>query len=138
MTGPLDDAVGEPIRSVIDQYLNEVSWAMRGSLAEQQAARDELREHIFAEMQDLELQGVDRSTALTQALSDLGHPSEVGKAMRASLRGRSLRRRLDQPEGALVFGARRDRHLPAAPVLLALAAALLTSGLVALFFVWPV
>jgi hypothetical protein len=128
----------DPIEEVVDRYLNEVSWAMRGSLAEQQAARDELREHIHAEMQDLELQGVDRGTALTQALHDLGDPSEVGRAMRASLRGRSLRRPLQQPEGALVFGPHRERHLPALALVLAIAAAVTTTGLVALVFIWPV
>jgi hypothetical protein len=129
MTDPLDE--------LVDRYLNEVSWAMGGKLAEQQAARDELREHIHAEAEDLALQGVDRESAVIQALHDLGEPSELGRAMRRSLGSRALRRPLRQPEGALVFGPRRERHMPRVGVMFALMGIAATSGVVALIYVWP-
>lgn len=120
-----------------ERYLNELCWAMGGSLGEQQAARDELRAHIQDETRELELQGASRNEATRRALADLGDPETVGRSMRASLGTAPLRRPLTQPAGALVLERRRDVHLPRRAVALALAASGLTTAAIALTYLWP-
>ncbi len=120
-----------------DRYLNEVCWAIGGTLAEQQAARDELRAHIQDEARELQLQGTAPAAAMRQALADLGAAEDVGRAMRASLGTLPLRRPLAQPAGALVLERRHDVHLPHRAVIAALAASALASSAVALTYLWP-
>jgi hypothetical protein len=124
-------------RARIDGYLNEVSWAMGGSLAEQQAARDELRAHIRDHVRELQLDGVEREAAVEQALADLGDPSALGHSLRASRGTHALRRPLAQPAGALILERRVEHHLPPPRVLLALAALVLMSLAASLVYVWP-
>jgi len=123
--------------NAIDRYLNEVSWAMGGTFAEQQAARDELRAHIRDEMRELQLEGVDDETALARALADLGDPAILGRTMRSSRGTTALRRALVQPEGALVLERRAVRHLPQPGVLLALAALMTVALVASIIYVWP-
>ena len=121
----------------IDRYLNEVSWAMGGTLAEQQAARDELRAHIEDGARELQLQGVAADGAVRQSLGDLGDAETVGRSMRGARGGASLRRPLVQPAGALILQRRRDVHLPARALVLALGASAITSAAVGLTYLWP-
>jgi len=121
----------------IDGYLNEVSWAMGGSFAEQQAARDELRAHIRDELRELRLAGVGEDAAIEQALHDLGDPVMLGRSMRASLGTAPLRRALVQPTGALVLARRNDRHLPPPRMLVALAAMCVMGIAASIVYVWP-
>jgi hypothetical protein len=121
----------------IDRYLNEVSWAMGGTLAEQQAARDELRAHIEDGARELQLQGMAADEAVRRALRDLGDAETVGRSMRGSRGGTSLRRPLVQPAGALILQRRRDVRLPARALVLALGASAITSAAVGLTYLWP-
>jgi hypothetical protein len=121
----------------IDRYLNEVSWAMGGTLAEQQAARDELRAHIEDGARELQLQGVAAGEAVRRALRDLGDAETVGRSMRGSRGGASLRRPLMQPAGALILQRRRDVRLPGRALVLALGASAITSAAVGLTYLWP-
>jgi hypothetical protein len=121
----------------IDRYLNEVSWAMGGTLAEQQAARDELRAHIEDGSRELQLQGVAAEEAVRRALRDLGDAETVGRSMRGARGGASLRRPLVQPAGALILQRRRDVRLPARALVLALGASAVTSAAVGLTYLWP-
>lgn len=120
-----------------DRYLNEVCWAMGGTLAEQQAARDELRAHIEDETRELGLQGVAPDDAIRRALSELGDAEIVGRSLWGSRGGVSLRRPLVQPAGALVLERRRDVHLPGRGLVLALGASAVASAAVGIVFVWP-
>jgi hypothetical protein len=120
-----------------DRYLNQVCWAMGGSLAEQQAARDELRAHIEDSAREMELQGVDPEEALRAAIAALGDADAVGRSMRASRGGAALGRPLLQPAGALVLARRRETHLPRPAVTLAIAASSLVAMAVALAYLWP-
>jgi hypothetical protein len=123
--------------SEVDRYLNEVTFAMGGPFAEQQAVRDELRAHIDAEVQELTLRGVSGDAAVARALADMGEPASVGRALRASRHTRPLRRPLAQPEGAVLVGHRRPLRLPRAPLLLALAAAGVAYGVLVIVYLWP-
>ena len=120
-----------------DHYLNEDGWAMGGTLAEQQAARDELRAHIEDETRELALQGIAPEDAIRRALSELGDAEVVGRSLRGSRGGASLRRPLVQPAGAMVLERRRDVHLPARGLVLALGASVVASAAVGIAFVWP-
>jgi hypothetical protein len=121
----------------IDGYLNEMSWAMGGSFAEQQAARDEIRAHIREHVRELQLEGVDEPGAIDRALADLGSPETLGRSMRGSRGKTPLQRALIQPEGALILERRREQHMPPARVLLALGAFVLVGFVVSLVYVWP-
>lgn len=121
----------------IDAYLNEMSWAMGGSLAEQQAARDELRAHIAEAAHDHELQGLSPDDALVAALRELGAPEDVGISMRASRGTTPLRKPLVQPEGALILNSHRVRNLPPFALLLAFGALAVAAIVAAFAFVWP-
>lgn len=120
-----------------DRYLNEVCWAMGGSLSEQQAARDELRIHIDDAVREMQLAGVGAEVALGRALDDLGDASVVGGAMRTSRGSVALSGALAQPTGALVLERRRDVHLPGRGLLLALGASAIASAGVGVAFLWP-
>lgn len=122
---------------LLDRYLNELSWAMGGSFAEQQAARDELRAHIRDAAREHELAGLTPNEALRTALHDLGDPTDVGRRMRASRGSTPLARPLVQPEGALILQPRRMRHLPPLALLLALAALAASSVGLAVAYAWP-
>lgn len=121
----------------VDRYLNEVCWAMGGSLAEQQAARDELRAHIAGQVRDFQRGGMSPDDALVRTLADLGDASAVGAAMRGSRGSGALRRPLVQPVGALVIGWRPTTHLPRPALLAALAAAAAFAAVVPLLYLWP-
>jgi len=121
----------------VDRYLNEVCWAMGGSLAEQQAVRDELRAHILEGARDFELQGVSSADALPRALRDLGDAEAVGRAMRRSRRTVALRRPMPQPEGALLLRRHREVHVPSGGVLFVLTACAAMSALVTFSYLWP-
>lgn len=123
--------------SAIDGYLNTLCWAMGGSFAEQQAVRDELREHIDAAVRDRAMQGVPPDDALPEALRDLGDPEELGRAMRASRGTPALRRPLMQPAGAVLIGRHRERSLPDARLLLVLGASWIAATVFALIYAWP-
>ncbi len=120
-----------------DRYLNEVCWAMGGSLSEQQAARDELRIHIDDAVREMQLAGVGAEVALGRALGDIGDASVVGRAMRTSRGSVALSSQLAQPVGALVLARRRDVHLPGRGLLLALGASAIASAGVGVAFLWP-
>ncbi len=122
---------------VIDAYLNEMSWAMGGSLAEQQAARDELRAHIDDAARASELQGAGAEDALRTALVELGDPSALGRAMQSSCGAGALRRPLVQPLGALVLERHRERHLPSPRLAIALMLSVFAIMIVALAYAWP-
>lgn len=122
---------------LIDRYLNELCWAMGGSLAEQQTARDELRAHIVDAVREAELAGAASDDALRQALEGLGPAAAVGRAWRASRTTSALRRELVQPEGALILARRRERHLPAPILMLALAGSLAAAVAAVLAYAWP-
>lgn len=122
---------------LLDRYLNELSWAMGGSFAEQQAVRDELRAHILDAAREHELAGMTPRDALRAALRDLGAPAALGRRMRVSRGTTPLSRPLVQPEGALVLQPRRMRHLPPLPLLLALAALAASSIGLAVAYAWP-
>jgi len=126
-----------PQERALDRYLNELSWAMGGSFAEQQAARDELRAHLLDAAREHELAGLAPDQALVAALRDLGDPSDLGRDMRASRGTAPLRRPLVQPEGALILEPRRIRHLPPLPLLLALVALAATGLGLAAAYAWP-
>ncbi len=121
----------------LERYLNQLCWAMGGSLAEQQAARDELRAHIEDDVRELELRGLGRADAMGEALHHLGDPEALGRRMRASRGTPALRRPLLQPEGAVLVSGRRQRHLPAVWLSLALAAAGGAAAFVGLTYLWP-
>lgn len=121
----------------IDVYLNEMSWAMGGTLAEQQAARDELRAHISESARDHELHGLSPDDALLAAMRDLGTPEDVGRAMRSSRGTAPLRKPLVQPEGALILEPHRVRNTPPFALVVALGALALAAVVVAIAFVWP-
>jgi hypothetical protein len=121
----------------VDAFLNEFSWAMGGSLAEQQAARDELRAHIREQVRELQLGGVDEDAAISEALRDLGDPARLGRSMRASVGRAPLRRPLVQPEGALILERRTERHLPSARLLFAGAALAVMALAASIVYVWP-
>lgn len=123
--------------NTIDAYLNEFSWAMGGALAEQQAARDELRAHILEEVRELQLGGMDQRAAIGQALRNLGEPARLGRSMRTSVGRAPLRRPLLQPVGALILERRSDHHLPSARLLLAGAALAVMALAVSIVYVWP-
>ena len=125
------------MNDAVDRYLNEVCWAMGGSFAEQQAARDELRAHLRDAAREMELGGVERCDAERRALAELGDPEQVGRSMRASRGSVALRRPLAQPEGALVLERRTVRHLPPAPMSAALVLAPIAAASLALLFLWP-
>ena len=122
--------------SEIDRYLNEVCWAMGGSLAEQQAARDELRNHIREAARELELEGVAAVDALRRALLDLGDAETVGRAMRSSRGTAALRRPLAQPIGALMLEPRRGHRVPMR-ILFALFAWSALSAVAMIAYLWP-
>ena len=122
---------------LLDRYLNELSWAMGGSFAEQQTARDELRSHILDAAREHELAGMAPEASLRAALGDFGEPAGGGQRMRASRGTAPLSRPLAQPEGALILEARRVRHLPPLPLLLALAALAISSVGLAVAYAWP-
>jgi hypothetical protein len=121
----------------IDRYLNEMSWAMGGSLSEQQAARDELRAHIEEAVREMRLSGMGDEDVLRRALGDLGEPSVVGRSMRRSRGSIALGAELAQPVGALVLERRRDVHLPGRGLLFALGASAVASAGVGIAFLWP-
>ncbi|MEX0749214.1 MAG: permease prefix domain 1-containing protein [Dehalococcoidia bacterium] len=120
----------------IDGYLNEVSWAMGGSFAEQQAARDELRGHIRDQVRELQLDGVDGDAAIGQAVRDLGDATLLGRSLRSSRGKAPLRRPVTRPAGALILERRSAHHLPAR-MLLALAAMAVMTVAVSIVYVWP-
>lgn len=121
----------------IDGYLNEMCWAMGGSVSEQQAVRDELRDHIADAARDLEMQGVPQSDAARRAMSELGGPEPLGRALRASRRRQPVQRPLLLSDGTLVVQSRRPRHLPHPVVVLAIALSSAASSLVVLGYLWP-
>ncbi len=123
--------------SEVDRYLNEVCWAMGGTLAEQQTVRDELRAHIRDAARDAELRGTPTNEALTTAIRDLGDATALGHTLRASRGTAPLRRPLVQPAGALVLERRRAYHLPPAPIALVLALAAVASAAMMLLYAWP-
>lgn len=122
--------------SALDAWLDEASFALGGTLAQQQAMRDELRADIEAAAREHELQGCARDEAMARALADMGVAAEVGRAMRASRRG-ALRRPLVQPDGALILERRVAYHLPHRALALALAAGGAAAAVVTLRFLWP-
>ncbi len=121
----------------IDAYLNTLCWAMGGSLAQQQAVRDELRGHIEAAARDFELGGMATRAAIATALDDLGEPEALGRELRASRGTPALRRPLVQPAGAVLVGRAHAHALPDARLALALAASSITAALVVLIYAWP-
>ncbi len=126
-----------PSERAVDAYLNEMSWAMGGSLAEQQAARDELRAHIRESARDHELQGLSPDDALVAAMRELGAPEDVGVSMRASRGTTPLRKPLVQPAGALMLERHRVRNMPPVALLVALGALAVAVMVAAFAFVWP-
>jgi hypothetical protein len=120
-----------------DRYLNEVCWAMGGSLSEQQAARDELRLHIEDAVREMQLAGIGAEDGVHRALGELGEASVVGKAMRGSRGSAALSAELAQPVGALVLERRREVHLPGRGLLFALGASAVASAGVGVAFLWP-
>jgi len=126
-----------PREERLDRYLNELSWAMGGPFAEQQAARDELRAHIRDAAREHELSGLSPDDALLAAFRDFGAPSEIGRALRSSRGTEALRRRLVLPEGALVLERRRIRNLPHPVIILGFVmAAFMVVGSIAAVL-WP-
>lgn len=123
--------------SEIDRYLNEVCWAMGGTLAEQQTVRDELRAHIRDAARDAELSGTSTNDAIAAAMRDLGDATDLGHSMRSSRGSAPLQRPLVQPAGALVLERRRAYHLPRAPLALAFALAAAASVTMMLLYAWP-
>jgi hypothetical protein len=121
----------------IDRYLNEVCWAMGGSLTQQQAARDELRPHIIDAVRERELAGAAPTDALRYALDRMGNPAALGRELRASRASGALNRPLIQPEGAIVLVAHRERHLPHPGMVAALALSTAAAVAVALAYAWP-
>ena len=121
----------------VDRYLNEVTFAMGGSFAEQQAARDELRADLDAAVRELTLQGLPPDAAIARAIVDMGEPAAVGRALRASRRTRPLRRPLLQPEGAVLIGHRRIVAARRWPLLVALGAAAAAYAVLVIVYLWP-
>ena len=111
---------------------------MGGSMAQQQAARDELRAHILDAVRERELGGVASGDAVAGVLHDLGSPEDVGKRLRASRSTAALRRPLVQPEGALVIGrSAGHQHLPRRALLAALGCAAATAAAMSVLYAWP-
>jgi hypothetical protein len=110
---------------------------MGGSLAEQQALRDELRAHIRDAVREQEIGGVGHGEAVRVALRDLGEPERLGRSMRGVRGAAPLKRPLIQPEGALILERRGSVRLPSGALSLAVAA--LGVALVALgvTYLWP-
>jgi len=123
--------------SEIDRYLNEVCWAMGGTLAEQQTIRDELRSHIRDAAREAELGGTSSNDAIAAAMRDLGDATDLGLAMRGARGNAPLQRPLAQPAGARVLERRRAYHLPPSPLALALALATAASVTMMLLYAWP-
>ena len=121
----------------VDAYLNRMSWAMGGSFAEQQAARDEIRAHIREQARDLQVEGATERDALARALIELGDPEQLGRELRRSRGTKPLRRPLMQPEGALILDRTSRRHLPQAQIALAAAALSGLALLIVMLFLWP-
>ena len=125
------------VREAIDAYLADVSAEMGGSFRDTQTVRDELRAHIHALAGEHERSGMEPVAAVRQALRDLGHPSDVGAALRTSRGRRALRRAHLTPAGAIRLDRPSTRPLPPKPLLLGLAALASTSSGIAIAFVWP-
>lgn len=123
--------------SRVDDYLDDMSFAMRGTLAEQQTARDELRAHIRDAVREHEISGLSRDFAEAQALADLGDPEAIGRQLRRSRGTAPLQRPLLQPAGALILERRRNFHLPVARVTVALLALSATLVAVTIVYLWP-
>ena len=127
----------DPAATMIDRYLNELCWAMGGTLAEQQAVRDELRSHIADGVREHSMSGGEALDALRRVLADFGDPTELGREMRATRSAAAQSRPLVQPDGALILVAHHERHLPHPAVIAALAASGATAVAVALAYAWP-
>lgn len=123
--------------SPLDAYLNTLSWAMGGTLPEQQAVRDELRAHIESAARDLELQGMSADAAIRAALTDLGEPEALGRELRASRGTSALRRPLVQPAGAVLLDRPHTRALPDLRLSLALALWSITGAVAVVIYAWP-
>ena len=123
--------------TMIDRYLNELCWAMGGTLAEQQAVRDELVSHIDAAAREQRMAGAIDLDATRRALADLDEPRELGRTMRGTRATAASTRPLVQPEGAIILGLHRERNLPHPALLAALAVSGATAAAVALAFAWP-
>lgn len=123
--------------NAIDMWLDEASFALRGTLAQQQAMRDELRAHIADAAREHEMRGLSHDAAVALALADLGDAAEVGRSFRPLRRGGSLRRPLVQPEGALILDRRAVYRLPHRALAVALAGGGAMAAVVALRFIWP-
>ena len=121
----------------VTRYLNELSWAMGGSFAEQQAVRDELLADIDAAVRDHELSGLAYDVALATALRDLGDPSRLGHEMKSSRGTGALRRPLPQPDSAMLLQPRHVRPMPSLPLLVALFGAGVAAVFVAIAYAWP-
>jgi hypothetical protein len=120
-----------------DDFLAEMSHAMGGSLAEQQAARDEILAHLREAVREHEIDGLPHDDAEARALADLGDPAIVGRAMRRSRGTAPLRRPLPQPAGALVLQRRSSVRLPGTRVSVALLALAAMLAAVPLIYLWP-
>lgn len=127
----------DPRDAAIDAYLNKVSWAMGGTLAEQQAARDELRAHIAEAAREHEISGLSATEALRKALHELGVAEDVGRAMRSSRGTKATSGSLVQPAGALILEQRQVRNMPPVALLVAFGALGLAAAAAALAFAWP-
>ena len=123
--------------SDVDGWMNEVCWAMGGTLAEQQTVRDELRAHIRDAARARELEGLTARDAIDAAVRDLGDATEVGRAMRTSRGSTPLRRTLSQPSGALLLDHRIPRQMPDVRIALAICALIAMGMTVTLLYVWP-
>jgi hypothetical protein len=123
--------------TMLDRYLNELCWAMGGTLAEQQAVRDELVAHVADAAREHRMSGASDLDATRRALADLGEPRELGRTMRGTRAAAARSRPLVQPAGAIILAAHRERHLPHPALLAALAASGATAAIVAVAYAWP-
>jgi hypothetical protein len=120
----------------VDSWLAELAHAMGGTLAEQQAVRDEFRAHIREGAREHQIDGMNSEEAVRRALDDLGEPAALGRSLRDSRGMPAVRRPLSQPEGALILERRIQRRL-SLTVTAAFAALAGSSLLIAALYLWP-
>jgi hypothetical protein len=125
------------VEEAINAYLADVSAELRVSFWEEQSVRDELRAHIHAIASEYELSGLEPVVALRRSLRDLGHPADVGAALRTSRGRRTFRRAHLEPADAIRLERPLNRPLPPKSLLFGLAALASTSIGIAVAFVWP-
>lgn len=124
------------VAEAVDAYLAEVEAAMHGSFWEKQAVRSELRAHLAALAREYELAGQSSADAMRQSMRDLGHPTDVGLALRSS-RGRDAIRVGRLPRGNITFERSIRRPMPPTILIIALGAIGISSVALLVMFTWP-